>query len=57
MVYYQLMYSCGHGKDIDVQSYLYKDAHYYLERKYNKFLENTELTNNLIVAGSVERRG
>lgn len=54
--YYQLMYSCGHGKDIDMMSYLYKDANYFLIRKYKIFQENTELTTLLINSGNVERR-
>ena len=54
--YYQLMYSCGHGKDINIMNFLYKDANYFLKRKYEIFQENTELTTNLINSGNVERR-
>lgn len=54
--YFQLLYSCGHGKDIDIMNYLYKDATFFLKRKFDIFQENTELTTMLINSGNVERR-
>lgn len=45
--YYQLIYSCGHGRVPLIQAWLYNNANYYLLRKYNKFVENPELTNDL----------
>lgn len=44
MVYYQLWYSGGNLKDIQLYNYLYNNAKYYLQRKFDRFKENSELT-------------
>ena len=47
MTFYQLIYSCGYGRISLIKAWLYHKANYYLTRKYNKFIENPELTNEL----------
>lgn len=47
MEYFQLWYSGGYGKDLLLFDYLYKDANYYLKRKFDRFQENSELTLDL----------
>lgn len=56
MIYYQLIYSLGKGRVPAIKAWLYNDAHFYLDRKKEKFeLEcgNTELTEE-ITKGSSE---
>ncbi len=45
--YYQLIYSCGHERVPLIKAWLYHKANYYLQRKYDKFKENSELTSVL----------